>query len=656
MAVTPEHIFALQTVAGLGLSPDGNRLAYVVSEVDRAEDGYRATLWLAEAEGTRSAPLESTRKILAPRWSPDGARVAFLAGDAGSPLELRAVAPEPGAKVQTLVEGFEVTAFAWSPDGRWIAFAACTGPPDATRSGAEYRPRVVRRAYHRAEGRGFVGDERHALFVLAAAGGPARRLVESVAADSAPAWSPDGTRIAFARRRTGRLDHTQADLFAIALDGGRETQLCASVPCAAAPAWSPRGDRLACFGAEPESLGVDGPMVRVWLVDASGSRDPRCAAPEFEGSAMLPRGAGPLPAPVWSRDGCSLTFTAADRGNLHVVRADTATGRVDPVVGGERQVFLAHACATAGRIACVVSEAASPGDVHVFDWNGAGERRWVALGGAFRSAAADLEIERRSFESGHGAALDGWLYRSRGSGGPLPLAVSVHGGPHGFVGNGFSATHFYRYVLASRGWAVLALNASGSLSYGEPFARRIAGRWGELDLPEQLGAVDALVRNGIADPHRLAIVGYSYGGFLASFAIGQTDRFRAAVIGAPITNLVSCFGTSDIGPWFCGWEMDGDPDSRRETYERLSPVTHAHRATTPALLLHGEGDERCPIGQSEELFARLVRGGSAVEFVRYPAASHSFPGSGRPSHRVDYATRIVDWLQRHAAGAVTEKR
>ncbi len=216
------------------------------------------------------------------------------------------------------------------------------------------------------------------------------------------------------------------------------------------------------------------------------------------------------------------------------------------------------------------------------------------------------------------------------------------------MGNAFLHSAFYAYVLAARGWAVLALNPHGSGSYGRAFAHAIRGRWGEHDLPEQLAAVDALVGEGVADPERLAVAGYSYGGYMTAWTIGHTDRFRAAVVGAPVTNLESFHGTSDIGLWFGSFEMGGDLVGHRATYRRLSPVHAADRVTTPTLILHGEADDRCPIGQGEEFFAALVAAGKApAELVRYPGQSHLFPGTGRPSHRVDFNRRVVEWVERH---------
>ena len=205
-------------------------------------------------------------------------------------------------------------------------------------------------------------------------------------------------------------------------------------------------------------------------------------------------------------------------------------------------------------------------------------------------------------------------------------------------------------MLASRGWAVLTLNPTGSGSYGRDFAHAIRAKWGEHDLAEQLAAVDQLIAEGVADRDRLAVAGYSYGGFMTSWTIGHTDRFKAAVVGAPVTNQESFFGTSDIGMWFAPWEMGASLTEGRETFRRLSPINYVDKVTTPTLVLHGEADERCPIGQGEELFTGLVAAGKVpTEFVRYPGGSHMFIAQGRPSHRVDFNRRVVDWVTRHAS-------
>jgi dipeptidyl aminopeptidase/acylaminoacyl peptidase len=366
---------------------------------------------------------------------------------------------------------------------------------------------------------------------------------------------------------------------------------------------------------------------------------------------MLPPPAN-TPGPIWSPDGDRLTYIVADAGNMHVVCATIATGRVQPVVAGERQATSVSLAS--GRIAFSASEPRNPGDVFVSDAQGQEEQRLTHVNEALLREVALPDVERRVFESPHGGSLDGWLFRppdqdgNTAEGTPGPLLLHIHGGPHSFIGNTFIPSAFYVYVLAARGWTVLALNFTGSGSYGKEFAHAIRGRWGEHDLPEQMAAIDTLIAEGKVDGERLAVAGYSYGGYMTSWTITHTDRFKAAVVGAPVTNLESFFGTSDIGMWFAPWEMKGDLVSHRETFRRLSPVNYVERVTTPTLILHGESDDRCPIEQGEQFFIGLLASGRApAEFVRYPGGAHPFVGSGRPSHRLDFTRRAVDWVERH---------
>lgn len=217
---------------------------------------------------------------------------------------------------------------------------------------------------------------------------------------------------------------------------------------------------------------------------------------------------------------------------------------------------------------------------------------------------------------GHTGPVDAWLLRPQGEG-PFPLLLDLHGGPHSAVLVDFSS-HVYWYALLSQGWAILAPNAAGSSGYGAKFGRKLRGKWGELDLPQYLGIIDILQREGICDD-RLAVTGKSYGGYLAAWAIGQTDRFKAAVVSAPVSNIESHAGTSDTGFYVTPYAMDGEASEERERYHRLSPVTHCLSIDTPTLLLQGEDDQRCPLGQSEEMFENLIRCSKAsAEMVVYP--------------------------------------
>ena len=647
-------LLAFKTITDLDISPDGTRVAYVVTWIDTEKDEYRSTIHVAPVEG--GASVEFTRgpaRDSAPRWSPDGSQLAFLSDRAGEDRQLYVMSARGGEPRQlTTFTGHAGTA-TWSPDGTKIAFSAqvwAEPRPDdpEARKRWEQRPRHVTKAQYKTDGQGYTFDAQAHLFIADVATGQTRQVTDGDFEDEAESWSPDGRQIAVSRTRGGTSEYSWRDIWVIDVATGAALRLTENVGRAVSPTWSPDGTTIACFGTDAQDPGLGDPMVRVWTVPSRGGQ-PRRLTERYDRSAVLLPVATATRGPIWSRDNATVTFIASDHGNTHLVRAAIADGSTTVVVGGERQIAIASAV-PGSRIAFAAGDLAAPSDLYVTGWDGGGERRLTQVNKELLAQLAPVHGERRSFTSPHGGTLEGWLFLPAERRGPSPLLVDIHGGPASFSGNLFSLSYFYRYVLASRGWAVLTINPTGSGSYGRDFAHGIRGKWGEHDLTEQLGAVDQLVAEGVADPDRLAVTGYSYGGFMTSWTIGHTDRFKAAVVGAPVVNQESFFGTSDIGAWFAPWEMGAGITDGRETFRRLSPINYVDKVTTPTLVLHGEADERCPIGQGEELFAGLVAAGKVpTEFVRYPGGSHMFIAQGRPSHRVDFNRRVVDWVTRHAS-------
>ena len=649
-------LLAFKTIPDLAISPDGARVAYVVMWIDTEKDEYRSTIHVTPTEG--GAPIEFTRgptRDSAPRWSPDGSQLAFLSDRAGTERQLYVMSARGGEPRQlTKLPGDAGTA-SWSPDGTKIVFNARVWleprPEDAGgRERWQQRPRHVTKAQYKTDGHGYTFDARSQLFIVDVATGETQQLTNGDFDDGAESWSPDGRQIAFARTRGGKSDYSSRDIWVVDVATHAAVRITQTVGRATSPTWSPDGTTLACYGYDAQVPDLGDPMVRVWTVPSRGGhQEPRRLTERYDRGAMLLPVATATPGPIWSRSNDSVTFIAGDHGNAHLVRTAIADGSTSVVVGGERQIVYASAGA-GSHIAFAAGDLAAPSDLYVTAWDGSGERRLTRLNEEILSQLAPVHGERRTFKSPHGGTLEGWLFLPSESRGRSPLLVDIHGGPQSFTGNVFSLTYFYRYLLASRGWAVLALNPTGSGSYGREFAHGIRAKWGEHDLAEQLAAVDQLVAEGIADPDRLAVAGYSYGGFMTSWTIGHTDRFKAAVVGAPVVNQESFFGTSDIGMWFAPWEMGASITEGRETFRRLSPVNYVDKVTTPTLVLHGEADERCPIGQGEEFFTGLVAAGKVpTEFVRYPGGSHMFIAQGRPSHRVDFNRRVVDWVTRHAS-------
>jgi dipeptidyl aminopeptidase/acylaminoacyl peptidase len=221
------------------------------------------------------------------------------------------------------------------------------------------------------------------------------------------------------------------------------------------------------------------------------------------------------------------------------------------------------------------------------------------------------------------------------------VVLDVHGGPHGNFGYSFGKG---AAVLAGTGIIVVSSNPRGSGTYGRRFANLVRGDWGGGDWLDVQAALDAVLERPWADADRTGIMGYSYGGFMTAWALGHTDRFRAAVCGAPVFDLESFYGTSDIGHVWGAFQWGGELPEHRPWLVEHSPSTHIHNATTPTLIVHGEQDHRCPIGQGEQMFTALSRQGVEVEFVRYPGGAHLMLHSGPNEHKLDYYQRIVAWF------------
>jgi dipeptidyl aminopeptidase/acylaminoacyl peptidase len=401
------------------------------------------------------------------------------------------------------------------------------------------------------------------------------------------------------------------------------------------PKWSPDGRWIVFSGSEKEGDS----LTRLWRIDM---RD-LSVAPLGDESVEVESG----DSVHWPADSSRVIFILVRRGVQHVASISVADGKLDVLVAGERHVL--KLAATSDRLVYAAASIGEPAEVYACNWDGSGERRLTDFNSWWRDRAPP-RVSLRRFEvpdgDGRTEKIDGWLMLPPGSSdGPFPLLLDVHGGPQAVAFVEFYK-HVYRHVLCSKGWAVLALNPVGSSSYGPAFARRLRGRWGELDLDQQLAAIERLRRDGIADK-RLAITGKSYGGYLSAWAISKTQLFKAAVVSAPVSNIESHFGTSDSGYYVTPYAMCGEPFVNRKTARDLCPMNDMHKATTPTLILQGTDDQRCPVGQSEEIYATLMRAGDTpVEMILYPGGDHHLAEQGSPAFRVDYVTRLVDWVER----------
>jgi dipeptidyl aminopeptidase/acylaminoacyl peptidase len=637
--MTPEDVYALTGVNDPRLSPDGRTVAFVVWRIDKEANELLSNIWFAAADGS-SPPRQFTfgkKRDGDPRWSPDGARLAFTSKREEGPGQLYVI-PVAGGEALKLTDLKEDPGEAvWSPDGTTLAFTSrVRDEAYEEKDDKKRKPRRLKRLQYKLDNEGWTIDRpKHIFTVPADASAPAKQLTDGDFEDEKPAWSPDGKRIAFDSARhenwdTGLLH----DIYAVPADGGDPELLTATDGQCWSPSWAPDGKRLAYLfnpgDIEPyhSQIAVHdlGTKQRTILTSAL---DRNCG-PYFTG----------LREPLWEGDD-GLLFAIEDQGNVHLYRVGADGGSAPELVLGGDQMVTGYDAAAG----VIVHSKTSPTMLsELFN----GDNKLSDVGKVFTEGRELVEPERFTAISTGGEEVEAWVMRPAGfeEGKKYPMLLNIHGGPFGQYGNKF----FDEFqVYAGAGYVVVYPNPRGSSGYSEAWARAIRGRggsgWGSVDYDDCMAVVDeALKRFEFIDPDRLGVMGGSYGGYMTSWIVGHTDRFQAAISERSVNNWVSMWGSSDFG-----WDFKGYTGAYLyediDAHVRLSPSTYATQITTPLLILHSENDLRCPIEQGEHLFVTLRLLKRDVEMVRFPAEGHELTRSGSPFHRATRFEIILDWLK-----------
>ncbi|HEX4743535.1 MAG TPA: S9 family peptidase [Candidatus Limnocylindria bacterium] len=653
--LTPDDLASFAFVSDAQMSPDGTRVAYVVRRMSVESNEYRSAIWMVPADGS-GEPVQFTngvRQDVGPRWSPDGRWLAFLSDRASEKKEGRRpakqlfIVPAQGGEARQLTAfADECSEPAWSPRGDALVVVVKDAEEGEKKEGA---PRVYDRIRYKSDEGGHFDLRRKHLWIVCLDGTPPRRITDGDWDDSAPAFSPDGSRIAFVSNRSGERDrNTVADVWTVAFDGTGAARVTTEQGTYGNPSWSPDGARIGCYGIA-EATGSAGRNVRMWSFPTGGGEGTDLLG-EWDrtvGSVVMSdmRGQAQTIAPVWTPDGSRVHFVGTDQGTANAYSVSSAGGDLRAATLGMHQIVSLTYDRDVRRFAAIRATATEPGEVVAGEPGGA-LRPLTRANAAFVGSRWIAEPERVELEGAGGWRIEGWLMRPRGfdAARQWPLVLEIHGGPHAAYGNAF----FHEFqVLAGRGYAVLYLNPRGSHGYGDHFVQACIGDWGGDDYLDLMAGVDHALTLGWVDPERLYVTGGSYGGFMTNWIVGHTDRFKAAVTQRSISNNVSAFGTSDIGWHFWECEHGATPWRDPEKLIERSPLTYVENVRTPLLILHAERDLRCPIEQAEQLFVALKVLGREAVFVRYQDDNHDLTRGGRPRNRIDHCRRIVDWFDAH---------
>jgi dipeptidyl aminopeptidase/acylaminoacyl peptidase len=634
-AMNVEDLFKLKFPSNPQISPDGKYVIFVVRTPDFEENSYNTDLWIISAQGGEPLQLTYHKKSdRYPRWRADGKMLAFLS-DRDEKNQIWLMSPSGGEAEKLTDSKSGVSSFAWSPNGKKIAYLSAEPLSEEEEKKKKEKDDAI------------VVDKDIKMTNLWIMDVESKNTIQLTKGDfnvDSFDWSPDGSTIAYSITPTPKADdQAESDLMIISVAGREPHTLVKRIGTDTAPLWSPDGNYIAFISRDGQKNATGNNYI--CLVPASGG-EPINLTKQFDGSANIIS---------WSEDAKKIYFDA-DKGvltHLYAVeipdaKIDQITDNLDYVVGS----FSFNKDAT--HIAFIKEDPYTPEEVYVSSVTSYNPKKLTDFNPWIKELQLG-EIEAIQWKSKDGWEIEGLLVKPVGyqKGIKYPMVVLAHGGPAGAYTKSFPASWArYDHIWAGKGYAVFLPNFRGSSNYGEKFLQGDFNDWGNGDYQDIESGIDYLVKSGIADPDKLGIAGWSYGGYMTAWTVTQTNRFKAASLGAGLTNLYSMYSQNDI-PSVMDDYLGGAPWDRYEIYHKCSPMTYIKNAKTPTLILHGQEDRRVPPPQAKEFYMGLKKNGAIVEWVLYPREPH---GLREPKHQKDKMNREIEWFDKYILGKEETKK
>ena len=642
----------MRDVADPQLSPDGAWVAYTVTRADSATDKRDADVWMARTDGTQNLRVTTAPASEAkPRFSPDGKYLSFVSSrgeEDGGDAQLWLLNRAGGeAEKVTKLKG-SVSDYVWSPDGQRLALIIRDADPDSLTTAQKAKkntapPIVLDRFQFKQDIDGYLNKQRQHLYLFDVATRKLVCLTPGVYDEHLPAWSPNGQQLVFSSKRGPDPDrHDNFDLYLIDAKAGATARplLSTDVPESAPgygsrPVWSPDGQRIAFVQGGPREQLVYA-LHQLMVVDVASGTVRALTAGRDRNTTK----------PQWAPDGKSLYFLLEDDRAASLARVPAAGGALEVVLGGAREVND-FALARNGQVVVLSSQPQQPAEVFGLDKKGV-PKPLSKQNEAWLKGISLGAVEAIQTKSKDGTLVSGFLVKPVGyqAGRKYPTLLRIHGGPVAQFDYGFS---FEWQYFAANGFAVVAANPRGSSGRGLEYSKAIYADWGNKDTDDVLAVVDYAVAQGLADPERLGVGGWSYGGIMTDQVIARDQRFKAAVSGASIANVLAGYGTDQ---YIRDYETElGTPWKNPDVYMRVSyPFFHADHIKTPTLFICGEKDFNVPLLNTEQMYQALKSLNVPTQLVIYPGQFHGF---STPSYVKDRYARYLAWYRQYLLPAGT---